>query len=63
MFIQFNAVNFGRGKNISRHANSSESHKTSCAISHNYQNFNCVVDVEKENQSYPCLTKRQTENI
>jgi hypothetical protein len=39
------------------------SHKTSSQISHNLKNFNCVVDVEKENRGYPFLTKRLTENI
>ncbi len=48
---------------VSRHANSSESQKTSSAISYNYKIFNCVVDVKKETQSYLLLNKTSTENI
>jgi hypothetical protein len=39
----------GERIDISRHANSSESHNTSSSISHNFNNINCVVDVDKEN--------------
>jgi hypothetical protein len=38
----------GEKIDISLHANSSESHNTSSAISYNFNTFNCVVDVEEE---------------